>query len=90
MPKKASKAQTPAQIMVDIIKCGMTMRGETQASIAKKMHAHRNTVTYDLDCPERIPQERLWLYFALLDIPVDEVLQVVAGRLCDELTKRSD
>ena len=80
--------RTPAQIMADLIACAMTLRGETQQSLAKKARVHANTVSNDMRDPERIPQSRLWLYFTVLDIPVDDALSAVAVSFAQTAVKR--
>ena len=88
MPKKAKAVKTPSRIMADIITCGMALRGDSITVLAKKLNLHRNTVYLDLQSPERIPQDRLWLYFVALELPIDDVLNRIAQRLCEEITDR--
>ena len=84
----AKHNKTPAQIMANLIACAMTVQGETQKSLAKKARVHPNTVCSDLRDPERIPQHRLWLYFTVLDVPVDECLNAVAVKFAESAVKR--
>lgn len=88
MPSKVKYLKTPSRIMADIIMGAMSMRGETRYTLAKKMHLHHNTVYLDLKDPERIPQDRLWLYFTVLEIPVGDYLQAAGKSYLDELTRR--
>lgn len=88
MPKKAKAARTPSQIMLDMIICSMDIRKESATSLAAKMNVHRNTVMRDFQCPEGIPQDRLWMYFTVLDIPIDSVLRPIAQQMCEEMIRR--
>lgn len=88
MAAKAKPKRTPAQIMRDMISGAIGMRGETQKTLAKKIHASEKTVYSDLHYPERIPQHRLWLYFTVLEIPINTVLQAVGDAYIKELIKR--
>lgn len=74
--------------MADMIECGMIVAGETRSSIAKKMRVSLHTVCADLKEPERIPQNRLWLYFTVLSMPMEEALQAVANEFAGLATKR--
>lgn len=80
--------RTPAQIMADLIACAMTLQGETQQTLAKKVKVHPNTVCNDFQDPERIPQSRLWLYFTVLGVPVDDALSAVAVSFAQTAVKR--
>lgn len=88
MPPKAKSARTPARIMADLVECALIVSGETKTSLAKKMKVSLNTVVADLKDPERIPQGRLWLYFALLGAPMDEALNAVAHRFAEKAKER--
>ena len=88
MPSKVKHLRTPSRIMADIIIGAMSMRGETRYTLAKKINVHQNTIYLDLKDPERIPQDRLWLYFNVLEIPVEDYLQAAGKSYLDELTRR--
>lgn len=88
IPIAAKRTRTPAQIMADMILCAMQYRGETRQSMAKKLNVAVNTVCSDMHDPDRIPQNRLWLYFTVLDIPVQDVLSGVAHSFADTLARR--
>lgn len=65
---------TPSRIAVNIIKGAMAAQNMSAEKVAKMMHVHRNTVSSDFKCPEKIPQDRLWLYFVVLGIDIKGVL----------------
>lgn len=88
MPKKAKSARTPARIMADLIECSMIVSGQTKTGLAKMAKVSLNTVCNDLKDPERIPQGRLWLYFAALGAPMDEALKSVAEKVAEKATER--
>ena len=88
MSLKQSNTLTPSQCMANIIRSAMTLREESVGTLADKMHTHRNTVQNDLKDPDRIPQWRLWMYFTVLDIPLETVMRQVAGQFAEELIKR--
>lgn len=88
MAAKAKPQRTPARIMADLIRCAMIVSGETQRSLAKKLNVHENTVSLDMKEPERIPQDRLWLYFAVLGAPMDDALEAVADTFAASVVKR--
>lgn len=89
MPKKA-KTRTPARIMADLIECALIVSGETKTGLAKLSGVCLNTVCNDLKDPERIPQGRLWLYFAALGAPMDEALKAVAETFAISAVKRKE
>ena len=80
--------KTPSQITAGIIRAAMSKDGTTPQSIAKQMQVHVNTVYSDLRDPDRIPQNRLWLYFTVLGIPVDDALQRIADSFSAMLVQR--
>lgn len=88
MPKKAKSARTPARIMADLIECALIVSGQTKTKLAKMANVSLNTVCNDLKDPERIPQGRLWLYFAALGAPMDDALKAVAETFAISAVKR--
>jgi lambda repressor-like predicted transcriptional regulator len=80
--------RTPSQITAGIIRAAMSKDGTTPQSLAKQMQVHVNTVYSDLRDPDRIPQNRLWLYFTVLGIPVDDALQRIADSFSAMLVQR--
>lgn len=80
--------RTPARIMADLLECAMKVQGETKQSLAAKLRLSKTTVYDDFKEPERIPQNRLWLYFTALDAPMDETLLAVAERFAQSAVRR--
>lgn len=81
--KKQSKHRTPSRAIADMIRCGMTLQGETIETIADKLNVSMATVCTDLQRPEKIQSGRMWLYFTILGLPVQDVLNGIA----DEVAK---
>ena len=88
MPPKAKPARTPARIMADLLECALIVSGQTKTGLAKLSGVCLNTVCSDLKDPERIPQGRLWLYFAALGAPMDDALKAVAEKVAEKATER--
>lgn len=84
MPAK----KTPSQIIAGIIKAAMNFEGLNPHDLAKQMHVHVNTVYGDMRDPDRIPQNRLWLYFTVLGIPVEESLEAIASSFTAKIVAR--
>ena len=80
--------KTPSHITAGIIKAAMAHSGNTPRSLAKQMHVHVNTVYQDMNDPDRIPQNRLWLYFTILGVPVDDALKRIADSFSQMLVNR--
>ena len=80
--------RTPSQITAGIIRAAMSKDGTTPQSLAKQMQVHVNTVYSDLNDPEKIPQNRLWMYFTVLGIPVDDALKRIAESFAQMLAER--
>ncbi len=80
--------KTPSQITVGIIRAAMGNADISVPELAKRMFVHANTVYADLRDPERIPQNRLWMYFTVLGVPVDDALKRIADSFSQTLAKR--
>ena len=80
--------RTPSQITAGIIRAAMSKDGMTQQSLAKRMKVHVNTVNHDMKDPDRIPQDRLWMYFTVLGVSVDDALQRIADSFSAMLVQR--
>lgn len=88
MAKKAKPIRTPSQVMWSMIKAEMVVQGVTQRELAKRVHCCNDTICLDAKEPERIPQQRLWLYFAALGMDCMDVLRAVAADHAERLTVR--
>lgn len=80
--------KTPSQIIGSLIQAAMSVNGVTVPRLAGMMKTHPNTIRADLHDPDRIPQSRVWLYFTVLGIPVQDALQSVAERFAQSITER--
>lgn len=77
------KHRTPSRAIADMIRCGMTLQGETIETMADKLNVSNATVCTDLQRPEKIQAGRMFLYFTILGLPVQDVLNGIA----DEVAK---
>lgn len=82
------RQKTPSEVIRGIIQAAMTAESVTGEQLADDMGIHVNTVYSDLKTPEKIPQGRLWLYFVVLGIPVQEALESIAGAFAASLARR--
>ena len=80
--------KTPSEVTRSMIQAAMAIDGRTSESLAEEMGVHVNTVYSDLKDPDKIPQGRLWLYFAVLGIPIQEALDGVANAFAYKLSRR--
>lgn len=80
--------KTPSQITAGIIQAAMSSCDMKPQDVANRMKIHVNTVRNDMRDPDRIPQNRLWLYFTVLGIPVDDALQRIADSFSAMLVQR--
>ena len=80
--------KTPSQITAGIIKAAMAHSDNTPQTLAKQMQVHVNTVYSDMRDPDRIPQNRLWMYFTILGVPVDDALKRIADSFSQMLVNR--
>lgn len=82
------RKRTPAECIGLVINAAMGAQGFTEDRLADAACVHKNTVHSDLKDPDRIPMKRVWLYFAALDIPVDEALAAFADSFAQSLITR--
>ena len=82
------REKSPSAITCGIIKAAMGAADMNAEKLAKRMNVHINTVYRDLKEPERIPQDRLWLYFTVLGVPVNESLQSIANQFALSIVQR--
>lgn len=81
-------AKSPSQITCRIIHAGLSAEGMSVHEMAKRMKVHYNTVYNDLKQPEKIPQDRLWMYFTILNVPIDNALKRIAQEFAESLARR--
>ena len=80
--------QTPSQITCKLIQAALSASGMGVAELARRVQVHVNTVRNDLHDPDRIPQNRLWLYFTVLGVPVEDALEKIAKEFAFSLVRR--
>lgn len=85
---KTKKAKTPPEIIVNIIKAGMGAEEINVKGLAKRTGFHTNTIYSDFRDPGKMTQQRMWLYFTAVGIPISDALKVFADRLSEKLTDR--
>ena len=61
----------------------MTLNNETIETMAYKLNVSMATVCTDLQRPEKIQAGRMFLYFTILGLPIQDVLNGIA----DEVAK---
>lgn len=87
MAKIKTKSRNPAQIVARIITAAMAACNCTTEKLAKAADVHVNTVRKDLREPEGMPMSRVWIYFTILRVPIDEGLQAFADSFARSLTE---
>lgn len=85
---RPTRKRTPAECLGAIITAAMSVKGFTADDLADRAKVHRNTVYRDLKDPDRMQASRMWLYFVVLDIPVDEALNSFAESFAKSLVTR--
>lgn len=80
--------QTPSQITCKLIQAALSASGIGVAELARRVQVHVNTVRNDLHDPDRIPQNRLWLYFTVLGVPIEDALEKIAKEFAFSLVRR--
>lgn len=84
----AARKKTPAEIVKTIISAAMGARQIDSKQLAKLAGVHANTVYNDLKDPDGIPMQRVWLYFTILGVPVDDALKRIADSFSQMLVNR--
>lgn len=84
----AARKKTPAEIVRAIISAAMGAKDISQKQLAQLSGVHVNTVHHDLQDPDGMPMQRMWLYFTALSVPVDEGLQAFADSFSRSLIVR--
>lgn len=80
--------QTPSQITCKLIQAALSASGMSVAELAKRVQVHTNTVRNDMRDPDRIPQSRLWMYFVVLGVPIEDALEKIAKEFAFSLVRR--
>ena len=87
MAAKAKTKKTPAMMlwaMIDAERCAQKMSLRMLGQISGYSSG---TVSLDSNCPERIPLERLFVYFAALGIDAATVIRPIAEEFVLNLTQ---
>ena len=82
------RKRTPSECIGRIISAAMGAGGISSEALANRAGVARNTVCSDLKDPDRIPMQRVWLYFTVLDVPIEKGLQAFADSFALSLTQR--
>lgn len=88
MAKKATGKRTPSSIIWDLIAAEMRRQNMTQGELAKRAHVSPCTVTTDGQDPGKIPQHRVWMYFAILGLDPAIVLRPLAIEHAENMIRR--
>lgn len=86
MARRAKR--TPAECIGMILKAAMGANGIDAVMLANLADVHPNTVRADLKDPDGMPMKRVWLYFTVLGVPVDEGMQAFSESFARSLTVR--
>lgn len=84
----SNRTKSPSQIMCGIIQTAMKSGGISTQELANRVCVHPNTVYSDFREPGKMQQDRMWLYFAALGIPVDEPLRACARAFAEKLIEK--
>jgi transcriptional regulator with XRE-family HTH domain len=84
----AKRKKTPAECIGAILRAAMGAQGISNEKLADLVGLHRNTVRTDLEDPDKMKMERVWMYFTALGVPVDEGMQAFADSFAKSLTVR--
>ena len=88
MAKKATGKRTPSSIIWDLIAAEMQRQKMTQGELAKRAKVNPCTVTSDSKDPGKIPQHRVWMYFAILGLDPAIVLRPLAIEHAENMIRR--
>lgn len=84
----AKRKKTPAECIGRILCAAMGAAGISSEVLASRAGVARNTVCSDLKDPDRMPMQRVWLYFTVLGVPIEKGLQAFADSFALSLTQR--
>lgn len=73
--------KSPSEKLWDTIDMIRHRDGLRQKDLAEAVGVSTNTVCLDSNCPERIPQGRLWRYLKAVGIGEDEIIACLAKYL---------
>lgn len=87
---RQARKRTPAECIGCIISAAMGATGTTADKLADAASVHANTVRKDLRDPDGMTMQRLWIYFTVLGVPVDEGLNAFADSFARSLVARKE
>ncbi len=70
-----------------MIRCGMQLQDETIETMADKLDVSMATVCSDLKRPEKIQAGRMFMYFTILGLPVQDVLDGIAAEVAKAMAE---
>ena len=73
-----NEVKTPAAKVWELIEMLRHREGLRKKDLADAAGVSENTVCLDTECPERIPQGRLWIYLKTVGIKPCEVVKFMA------------
>ena len=79
----AKQARTMPRIIWGLLAAEMTAQDLQRADVAKMIGVHANTVSSDAREPEKIPLDRLSLYFTTLGINPEVMLRPIAHSIAE-------
>ena len=79
----AKQARTMPRIIWGLISAAMAAQDIQRSDIAKMIGVHANTVSSDAREPEKIPLDRLTLYFTALGINPEVMLRPIAAGITE-------
>ena len=82
-----AKARTMPRIIWGLISAAMASQDIQRSEIAKMIGVHANTVSSDAREPEKIPLDRLDLYFTALGINPEDMLRPIAAGITERMIK---
>jgi DeoR/GlpR family transcriptional regulator of sugar metabolism len=82
------RTKTPSGIIADIIRAAMAAKNMNCDKLADISKISRTTIYRDLNAPEGMTLDRLWLYFVALEIPTEKALRSFADSFVEELVRR--
>ena len=80
-----AKARTMPRIIWGLIAAEMAAQDIQKADIAKLIGVHANTIGSDAKEPEKIPLDRLTLYFTALGINPEVMLRPIAHSIAERM-----
>lgn len=81
MSKETEQVKSSSVKLWETIEMIRHRDGLRQRDLAEAVGVSTNTVSLDANCPERIPQGRLWRYLAAVGVSDEEIIACLAKYL---------